>query len=160
MHVTINKILTNTRLPVSNLWHTSKNSLKIKNLLHLTTVNQLFFHAVKFCIYLYSIYSLKLIQIAKKTCKKNEGTWWQMFRKHLDRQFVSTNYVNFWPRLSARHRNLLRIKVGTDRGPRLRMAFFFFIEDGSLGCLKHNILKEYDIHNIFVKCPYFVHFQI
>lgn len=74
MHVTINKILTNTRLPVSNLWHTSKNSLKIQNLLHLTTVNQLFFHAVKFCIYLYSIYSLKLIQIAKKTGKKNEGT--------------------------------------------------------------------------------------
>lgn len=76
MHVTINKILTNTRLSTSILWHTCKNSLKIQNLLHLTTVNQLFFLAGKFCnLSIFYIYSLKLIQISKKkNCKKNEGT--------------------------------------------------------------------------------------
>lgn len=68
MHVTINKILTYTRLPLSNLWHTSKNSLKFKNLLHLTTVNQLFFHAVKFCNL--SIFYILFFE-AYTNCQKN-----------------------------------------------------------------------------------------
>lgn len=129
MHVTINKILTNTRLSTSILWHTCKNSLKIQNLLHLTTVNQLFFLAGKFCnlsiFYIFYIFFEAYTNFKKK---KLQEKWRNMmaimFQKHLDRHFVLTNYVNFWPRLSARHRNLLRNKVGTDGGPRLRMVFF------------------------------------
>lgn len=75
MHVTINKILTNTRLSTSILWHTCKNSLKIQNLLHLTTVNQLFFHAVKFCnLSIFYIFFEAYTNCQKKDCKKNEGT--------------------------------------------------------------------------------------